>query len=640
MELQGKIAFVLCFLSLACATSSKHISGPHTDWQAATEQNAELSFRVYLINETANASETSPVLEELERRLAAESEESAVVFLGSVTRSGLPDSSTTARSAVEAQVSSLMSTTRNFPGRTIIIPGEHDWHNDKAGGLDALNRLEQFVDELADRNAFRPDDGFPGPDVVKLTDGLRLLAIDSQWWLADNERPFGETDDYELQEPGDFLNRIEEMLGDYPNETLLIAAHHPLVSNGQRAGHYPLRTHLFPLTTIAESAFIPLPIIGSLLPLYTRIVGRKQDLMGAEYQVFRKALLALAKEHPRLIYAAGHESNAQYAKIETGVNILHHIIPGAVTKPTPVKSGHGLVYGAGETGFSVLSYYEDGSTWLEVLGQSKTGSSFEPRFRSQLFTSYATSSSSSTDPETENYQLPADSVIVAANAGYAASPLKSFLLGDHHRSIWSSPVNVPVFDIGTAFGGLRPIKRGGGQQTVSLRLENADGRQYVLRSIDKRPENSIPEVFRQTIAKDILRDQTSAQHPFGAFVVGSLADAVGIFHTNPQLVYVPDDPRLGPFRETFANQLMMLEDRPDDDMSDAPNYGFSKDVVSVGKLYEELLDDNDNRVDQRAYLRARLFDMLLSDWDRHRDQWRWATFDESDEKIFRPIPRG
>ncbi|NNE36205.1 MAG: BamA/TamA family outer membrane protein, partial [Rhodothermales bacterium] len=234
----------------------------------------------------------------------------------------------------------------------------------------------------------------------------------------------------------------------------------------------------------------------------------------------------------------------------------------------------------------------------------------------------------------------ADSTVtVSANPGYAASPLKELFMGAHNRDVWTQPVSVPVFDIGTSFGGLKPIKRGGGMQTVSLRMENPEGRQYVLRSIDKRPENSIPEVFRETVARDVLRDQTSAQHPYGAFAIPSLADAIGVFHTSPELVFVPDDPRLLQYRSTFANQLMMLEDRPDDDMSEFANYGNSKNVVSVGSMYEDILDDNDNSVDQRAFLRVRLFDMLLSDWDRHRDQWRWAEFKTDDGAVFRPIPR-
>jgi hypothetical protein len=28
--------------------------------------------------------------------------------------------------------------------------------------------------------------------------------------------------------------------------------------------------------------------------------------------------------------------------------------------------------------------------------------------------------------------------------------------------------------------------------------------------------------------------------------------------------------------------------------------------------------------DEDEYIKARLFDMLIGDWDRHYDQWRWA----------------
>jgi hypothetical protein len=32
--------------------------------------------------------------------------------------------------------------------------------------------------------------------------------------------------------------------------------------------------------------------------------------------------------------------------------------------------------------------------------------------------------------------------------------------------------------------------------------------------------------------------------------------------------------------------------------------------------------------------------MLLGDWDRHEDQWRWSEFEkENGEHYFRPIPR-
>ena len=31
--------------------------------------------------------------------------------------------------------------------------------------------------------------------------------------------------------------------------------------------------------------------------------------------------------------------------------------------------------------------------------------------------------------------------------------------------------------------------------------------------------------------------------------------------------------------------------------------------------------------------------MFIGDWGRQEDQWRWATFEEGDNKIYKPIPR-
>jgi hypothetical protein len=31
--------------------------------------------------------------------------------------------------------------------------------------------------------------------------------------------------------------------------------------------------------------------------------------------------------------------------------------------------------------------------------------------------------------------------------------------------------------------------------------------------------------------------------------------------------------------------------------------------------------------------------MLIGDWDRHYDQWRWAEYKKKGQVIYRPIPR-
>ena len=77
-------------------------------------------------------------------------------------------------------------------------------------------------------------------------------------------------------------------------------------------------------------------------------------------------------------------------------------------------------------------------------------------------------------------------------------------------------IRVKVFDIGKEKGGLTAVKRGGGLQTKSLRLEDDKGNEYVLRTIEKFPDNTLPEEFRQTFVKDAVVDGISASYPYAA----------------------------------------------------------------------------------------------------------------------------
>ena len=144
-------------------------------------------------------------------------------------------------------------------------------------------------------------------------------------------------------------------------------------------------------------------------------------------------------------------------------------------------------------------------------------------------------------------------------------------------------------------------------QTLSLRLEDSTGREFVLRSVEKFPEKAVPEIFRKTIIQSLVQDGISASHPYAALVVPPLAQAAGIYHTNPKLVYIPEDPRLGIYRDEFANTLALFEERPAGDWSDKSNFGNSKDIINTSKVLEKLAKDNDNQVDQHFVLRSRLF---------------------------------
>ncbi len=230
-------------------------------------------------------------------------------------------------------------------------------------------------------------------------------------------------------------------------------------------------------------------------------------------------------------------------------------------------------------------------------------------------------------------------VVAAASSQYDVGGLLRMVLGKNYRAEWTTAFPIKMVLLDTLFGGLTPVKRGGGKQTTSLRLEDKTGRQFAMRSVNKVGTRTMPKELQNSFVADIVQDAVCAAHPYGALVIPKLAEAVGIYHVKPQLVYVPRQDALGAFNDDFAEQLYLLELRPNETEVPLPRFGHSEKIVGSAKLFEKLEKSWQHRVDQHALLRARLFDIWIGDWDRHKDNWRWAAFEEGELTIYRPIPR-
>ncbi|MBC5775278.1 hypothetical protein H8S95_14460 [Pontibacter sp. KCTC 32443] len=231
-------------------------------------------------------------------------------------------------------------------------------------------------------------------------------------------------------------------------------------------------------------------------------------------------------------------------------------------------------------------------------------------------------------------------ILLPAGAHYKRGAIHTFFYGKHYRPAWYTPIKVKVLDIGTVNGGLTPLQMGGSRQTITLRAAAANGTEYVLRSVDKEPAGALSPKWQKSYVANIARDATAATHPYAALALPGMAKAIGIYHTTPELYYVPHDPRLGKYAETIGGTMVLLERRPVGNQQDNPDMGNAEKVKSSRSMLTERLSDNDTKVDARNYLRARLFDMLIGDWSRHEDNWRWAEL-EPEEKAYtyRPIPR-
>ena len=236
--------------------------------------------------------------------------------------------------------------------------------------------------------------------------------------------------------------------------------------------------------------------------------------------------------------------------------------------------------------------------------------------------------------------LPAQrTVTMASDSGHAAGGLHRTLFGAGYRDEWTVPITVPVLDLDRFAGGLTAFQEGG-NQSRTLRLRGADGKVYMFRSTRKFLPRSLPEDVKDTPAGDLIHDQSSAMHPTGHLLVSGLQVAAGVLHPPPDLYVLPDHPRLGEFRSTFAGLMGQLEERPQDyDDNPALNFGGAEKLVSASTLLRNLEESMDDYLDQRDYLRARLIDFLVGDTDRGADQWEFARYDAGDRDRYRSIPR-
>src|SRR5438093_3683195 len=207
-----------------------------------------------------------------------------------------------------------------------------------------------------------------------------------------------------------------------------------------------------------------------------------------------------------------------------------------------------------------------------------------------------------------------NTITTAANKQYnKAGKFKRMMFGEHYRKEWATPVDVEILDINVFAGGLNPVKMGGGLQTKSLRLEGADGREYVLRSVNKDPSKAIVAELRGTFAEDVVQDQISSANPFAPMVVASLAEAAEILHSTPRLVFVEKTARLGEFADAFGGTLCLLEERPSGNAKGDEAFGYAKNIINSEKLFERIFTNSDHSVDEKSFLKARLFDMLIGD---------------------------
>jgi hypothetical protein len=624
MKLIKHTYFSLIILLLsACATIKKQVAENQVGINKKDSTQIEHTF--YLIGDAGNSTlkEDSPALKYLKKHIKNASEEATLLFLGdNVYETGIPKKKSEKYPLAKRRIEAQTDVAKKFKGNSIFIPGNHDWYN----GLDGLKREEKLVEKALGKKSFLPQNGCP-LEKVNITKDIVLIIVDTHWYLTNWNNHPTINDNCEIKTRTKFFDEFEGLIKKARGKTTIIALHHPMFTNGSHGGKYSLKSHLNPL-----------PILGTLKNLIRETSGLSNtDIQNKKYNELKKRIVTLSQENDKTIFVSGHDHNLQYIVEDN----LPQIISGSGSKTTPTKLTGNAKFTYGAQGFAKLKIYKDGSSNVSFYAVKDNKIVYETEVlkanENKRFTTY---------PKSKTTQKKAS---IYTTKEINKGSFYRFLWGERYRKYFGTKVNAPTVDLDTLFGGLKPVRKGGGHQSKSLRLKDKKGREYVMRALRKNAVQYLQAVafkdqyiegqFNDTETEDLLNDVFTGSHPYAPFTIGKLSDAAGIYHTNPVLYYIPKQNSLGHFNSEFGDELYMIEERAASGHGDKASFGFADKVISTDDLLKNLSKNENHILDENAYIKARLFDMLIGDWDRHEDQWRWATFKQGKQTIYRPIPR-
>lgn len=522
--------------------------------------------------------------------------------------------------------SDLSKKLKSNGGRLFLVPGPTNWAEGKSKGLDQILDLQEKIKSLEIENLhFLPSGACPGPVEFPLNENELLVLMDTQWLIHPFEKG-DENSSCDAKLPSEVILSLRDIIQRNDTKKIILAMYHPVFSVGESSGAFGIKDHIFPTTRIEPWLYLPLPVVGSLYPAYRSFLGAPQDQAHPAYKAWVQAFGETIVAHPNVVLISALDRSLQYSNFNECAVIMTNLAPaeGAIKKS------------------EINEFASKTSGWvsLELNGAEPIHMSFFEQGKSQpLFEKtlpLRTKPIAYSEEDFHDINLDKDSVLTPMSYLYIAEKSQRKFLGENYRTEWSTSVKIPVFRLKNTEESYSIVKRGGGMQTKSLRLENDRTEdEYVLRSIEKYPASAIPSILKKTIAKNIVQDQISASNPFGPLVVPTLADAVGVGHLDPIIVWLPDDPDLGIYQNEFGQNSYLFERR----FPELPQDKKDPETYNTDDVIEKLLKDNDNRVDQKQALRSRIFDLWIGDWDRHDDQWVWIGFEEKEGRTFQPVPR-
>lgn len=246
---------------------------------------------------------------------------------------------------VESQMAVVRGERARAAGaRLFFVAGNHDWGlmEDRVGTR-RLKNLGEFVDRARERRGVAadlvPDAGTGMPHVVDLP-GMRLVLLDTAWWIFDAEP----------QRKEEMIQRLAAAIATAGGREVIIAAHHPFATAGPHGGEATLWKDLGIRFLLARS--------GAML----------QSLDSRVYEDLRADLeRTFARVGRPLAFVGGHEHSLQVIRHDSAAAPQYSIVSGSASKLTPVGWTPGMLFRRSAPGYVRIVSRASGAVDIHVV---------------------------------------------------------------------------------------------------------------------------------------------------------------------------------------------------------------------------------------------------------------------------------
>lgn len=314
------VLFILLAALCSCSLQSPFIRDTYRNGVSAISADS-IVHTLFFIGDAGEPlpKDEEPTFRILLNHAVQQPKTSTIIFLGdNIYPKGLPDSTYTERREMERRLNEQIAIVEKSGAVGLFIPGNHDWEYQGSSGWETLRRQEAFIAAKNLPNVtMLPKGGFPGPSVLDIGDSIRIVALDTQWWLHGYEKPLYNGDSTEEQTKKRFLDSLFTVL--HTARKTIVVAHHPIESHGEHGGFFDWRDHLFPLRKLVNWLWFPLPGIGSLYPMSRMLGISSQDFSNAQYAELRVKIDSVLSSSSPIAYVSGHEHTLQVLN-----RVAHH----------------------------------------------------------------------------------------------------------------------------------------------------------------------------------------------------------------------------------------------------------------------------------------------------------------------------